>query len=672
MAKSVQKKNNATNKGASSRRFPSDHDHLYKEAYLRSIEEPDKFWDEIASTLISWDKMYDKVLDNSNSPFTKWFLNGQLNACFNCVDRHVANGLGKKVALIHDSPVTNTIRRVTYEELLDSISRLAGGLKKLGVDKGDRVVIYMPLIPEAVISMLAVVRLGAIHSVVFGGFASSELCTRIEHAEPKVVISANCGVEPNKVIPYLDILHEAIDMSQWKPDKCIIFQRKNILVSELDPIMDICWENTLSEPAECVKVEANDPLYILYTSGTTDKPKGVQRPTGHIVTLIYTMNTIYGIRQNDVWWAASDLGWVVGHSYIAYGPLLLGATSVMYEGKPDRTPDPGQYFRIIEQHQVSAIFSVPTAFRVIRKVDPHARYGSKYSLNSLQRIFIAGEHCDLETKNWMENIFRVPVLNHWWQTETGSAITATCIGFSQNLNVPNFTTGLPFVGYDVKVMQSDAKELKELGPNQLGRILLKLPLPPGNMSTLYKNDDLFEKLYFQRFPGFYDTMDAGYKDESGYVYVTARDDDVINVAGHRISTSSLEDAILRHQDVADCAVFGVPEMTKGQVPLCLYVTKDGVKKPQTKISVEIIKIIRDVIGPIASFKLVAKVQALPRTRSGKTMRKALADFARNKTVNLPATIEDPTVFIDIRRALNELGYANSAPSPLVGYKKRSI
>ncbi|CAG9809214.1 unnamed protein product [Chironomus riparius] len=669
MQKSASQKNSSS-KSSTAPSFPSDHDVLYKEAYLRSINEPEKFWDEIASQSISWDKMYNQVLDNSNPPFTKWFCGGYLNACYNCIDRHVANGNGNKVALIQDSPITNTIRRVTYSELLDTISRLAGGLKKLGVGKGDRVVIYMPLIPEVVIAMLATVRIGAVHSVVFGGFASSELSTRIEHAEPKVVISASCGVEPNKVIPYIDILHEAIEMSHWKPDKCIIYQRKNILVSELDPHMDLCWESAMAEPAECVSVEANDPLYILYTSGTTDKPKGVQRPVGHIVTLMYTMNTIYGLRPDDVWWAASDLGWVVGHSYIAYGPLLYGSTSVMYEGKPDRTPDPGQYFRIIEQHQVSAIFSVPTAFRVIRKVDPHARYGSKYSLSSLKRIFIAGEHCDLETKNWMENIFKVPVLNHWWQTETGSAITATCVGYSQNLNVPNFTTGLPFVGYDIKVMAPDAKKLEELGPNQLGRILLKLPLPPGNMSTLYRNDDLYEKVYFTRFPGYYDTMDAGYKDESGYIYVTARDDDVINVAGHRISTSSLEDAILRHQDVADCAVFGVPEHTKGQVPLCLYVTKDGVKKPPAKISVEIIKTIREVIGPIASFRLVAKVQALPRTRSGKTMRKALADFARNKTVNLPATIEDPSVFIDIRRALNELGYANSAPSPLYAVKKR--
>jgi len=438
----------------------------------------------------------------------------------------------------------------------------------------------------------------------------------------------------------------------------------------LDPKIDICWEEALAEPVECVSVEANDPLYILYTSGTTDKPKGIQRPTGgHLVSLLYTMSTLYGVRPDDVWWAASDLGWVVGHSYITYGPLLHGCTSLMYEGKPDRTPDPGQYFRIIEQHQVSAIFSVPTAFRVIRKVDPQIRYGRKHSLSSLRAIFIAGEHCDLETKHWIENIFRVPVLNHWWQTETGSAVAATCMGNSQNLCVPNFSTGLPFVGYDIRIMKSEGKSVEEIGNNQLGRIVVKLPLPPGNMSTLYKNEELFEKLYFQRFPGYYDTMDAGYKDDNGYIYVTARDDDVINVAGHRISTSSLEDAILRHPDVADAAVFGVPENTKGEVPLCLYVTRDGVKKPSTKLSVEIIKIIREVIGPIASFRLVARVQALPRTRSGKTMRKALADFARNKTVNLPATIEDPTVFIDIRRALNELGYATQAPSPLVGYQR---
>lgn len=372
---------------------------LYHDMYRRSLEEPEIFWGELAEQLIDWDNPIENVMDNTNSPFTKWFIGGQLNACYNVLDRHLKKNKGNKIALIHDSPMTNTIRRVTYNELFEKVSRLAGGLQKLGVQKGDRVVIYMPLIPEAIMAMLATVRLGAVHSVVFGGFAASELCTRIEHAEPKVIIAANCGIEPNKVIHYLDILHNALEMSKWKPEKNIIFQRANILVSELDIRMDISWEKVLDDPVECVPVEANDPLYILYTSGTTDKPKGIQRPTGgHLVTLMFTMNNIYGVQPDDVWWNASDLGWVVGHSYICYGPLLFGATSVMYEGKPDRTPDPGQYFRIIEQHKVSALFSVPTSFRVLRRTDPEINFGRKYNLKSLRTIFIAGEHCDLETK----------------------------------------------------------------------------------------------------------------------------------------------------------------------------------------------------------------------------------------------------------------------------------
>lgn len=640
---------------------------LYHDVYRRSIEEPQAFWGELAEQLIDWDKPWDTVVDDSNRPFTKWYVGGELNACYNALDRHVQNNKGNKVALIHDSPMTNTIRRVTYNELYEKVSRLAGGLKKLGVKKGDRVVIYMPLIPEAIMAMLATVRLGAIHSVVFGGFAASELCTRIEHAEPKVIIAANCGIEPNKIIHYLDILHEAVEMSKWKPRTNVIFQRSNILISDLDKRMDVTWESTLDEPTGCVPVEANDPLYILYTSGTTDKPKGITRPTGgHLVTLMYTMDTIYGVQPDDVWWNASDLGWVVGHSYICYGPLLYGATSVMYEGKPDRTPDPGQYFRLIDQHKVTALFSVPTSFRVLRRTDPDVKYGKKYSMKSLRTIFIAGEHCDSETKMWIEKTFRVPVLNNWWQTETGSAMTATCVGLAQNLNPPNFTTGLPFCGYDIRVLHPDGTEAD---PNELGRLVVKLPLPPGTMSTLYRNAELFENLYFHKYPGYYDTMDAGYKDEKGYVYVTARDDDVINVAGHRISTSSLEDAVLRHPDIADAAVFGVPEPTKGQIPLCLYVIKEGVSKATAKLSVELISLIREVIGPIAAFRLVGRVDGLPRTRSGKTMRKAMADFAANKTVILPATIEDVEVFDDIRRALQELGYAMNAPMPVIGTKK---
>ncbi|KNC26844.1 hypothetical protein FF38_13006 [Lucilia cuprina] len=645
--------------------LPDDvHDPIYLDSYRRSIHQPTDFWDKLGH-LLDWMRPWDRVLDNSNPPFTKWYVGGYLNACYNAVDRHVKQGKGSKVAIIHDSPLTNTVRHVTYQELYDEITKLAGGMANLGVKRGDKVVIYMPRIPETIIAMLATVRLGAVHSVVFGGFAANELCARIEHAEPKLVIAANCGVEPGKIISYIDILHNAINMSKWKPDCNIVFQRNNVLQSPLNTKTDIDWltVQNLGEPIDCVPVEANDPLYILYTSGTTDKPKGVQRPTGgHLVTLMYTMKTFYGLNSDDVWWGASDFGWVVGHSYICYGPLLYGATSVLYEGKPDRTPDPGQYFRIIDQHKVASLFSVPTAFRVLRRVDPESKFGCKYSLKSLRSIFIAGEHCDLETKNWIENTFKVPVLNNWWQTETGSPVTGTCLGFRHNLNVPQFTTGLPFIGYNIKIVQPDGSECEA---NKLGRIVFKLPLPPGNMSTLYGNDELFKKLYFTKFPGYYDTMDAGYKDENGYIFVTARADDIINVAGHRISTQSLEDAVLRHPDVVDAAVFGVPESTKGQVPLCLYIPRDNCLKTSAKLSAEIIQKIRDVVGPIASFRLVAPVKALPRTRSGKTMRKALADFAKNELVVLPATIEDPTVFGDIRRALQCLGYAMNTPEPIM-------
>ncbi|KAH8278566.1 hypothetical protein KR018_005243, partial [Drosophila ironensis] len=646
------------------------HDPLYMEAYRKSVQNPVSFWEEQAQ-LLDWDRPWQQVLDNSNPPFTKWYVGGYLNACYNAIDRHILAGRGSNVALIHDSPLTGTVRRVTYQELYDQIILLAGGLAKLGVTKGDRVVIYMPLIPETIIAMLAIVRLGAIHSVVFGGFAARELCSRIEHVEPKLVIASNVGVEPGKVVPYLDILHSAINMSRWKPpQRNIIFHRPNISpdTTKLDERADVLWSDVLAmakgeQAIACVPIEANDPLYILYTSGTTDKPKGVLRTIGgHLVALMYTLRTIYGINPGDTWWAASDMGWVVGHSYICYGPLCLGAVSVMYEGKPDRTPDPGQYFRIIDQYKVRAIFSVPTSFRVIRRADPDISYGRQYSTKSLRAIFIAGEHCDYETKAWIEKTFKVPALNHWWQTETGSAVTATCLGFNQSLSPPTYSTGLPLMGYEIKILKPDGNEA---APSELGRIVLKLPLPPGNMATLYKNEELYRKLYFQKYPGYYDTMDAGYKDERGYIFVTARDDDVINVAGHRLSTSSLEDAVLRHPDVVDVAVFGVPEATKGQVPLCLYIPVENCKKTDAKLSAEIIKLIRDVVGPIAAFRLITAVNNLPRTRSGKTMRKAMADFARNERVVLPATIDDASVFTEIRRALQQLGYAMSAPDPIV-------
>ncbi|KAF5283361.1 hypothetical protein FQA39_LY04737 [Lamprigera yunnana] len=630
----------------------------YKEVYAKSLNEPEKFWAEVAQS-VTWTKTWDKVLDNSNEPFTKWFIGGELNACYNAVDRHVENGKGSKIALIHDSPLTNTVRKVTYSELLNTVSHLAGALSKLGVSKGDRVLIYMPLIPEAVIAMLATVRLGAVHLVVFGGFASTELANRIEHSQPKVIIAASSGVEPNKIIRYKDILNEAINWCVYKPSKCIIFQRKCIESAPLNSGIDISWDDALklSGPHSCVPMESNEPLYILYTSGTTGKPKGVQRSIGgHIATLAWTMWNTYGMGPNDVWWAASDLGWVVGHSYICYGPLLYGITSVMYEGKPDRTPDPGQYFKIIEKYKVNALFTVPTSFRVIKRDDPTAAFGKKHNVKSLKQIFVAGEHLDRDTQLWAENIFKVPVLNHWWQTETGHSITATCVGLNHNLFPPKFSTGMPFPGYDVRVLLNNGREAQ---PDELGRLVVKLPLPPGTMSTLYKASDQFNQIYFTKYKGFYDTMDAGYIDSNGYVYVTSRDDEIINVAGHRISTAAIEDVAMSHPDVTDAAVVGVVEPTKGQVPACLFVVRKNSQRSEELIGKDLIRMVRERIGPIASFRLSVAVKELPRTRSNKICRKQISDLANNKLIKNSATVENPLIYKDIIQSLKKIGYAQN-------------
>ncbi|XP_043282355.1 acyl-CoA synthetase short-chain family member 3, mitochondrial [Venturia canescens] len=633
----------------------------YAEAFRRSIECPEEFWAEVARC-VDWSKPWDKVLDNSNEPFTKWYVGGEINACHNAVDRHVNAGYGKKTALIHDSPLIPTIRKVTYDELLEKTSRLAGVLADMGVRKGDRVLIYMPLIPETIMAILATARLGAIHSVVFGGFAPRELAVRIDHAEPKVIIGASCGLEPSRIIKYTTMINEAMELISVPRPKCIIYQRRKVWES---PLLDHQedWEELIenSNPHPCVSVEANDPLYILYTSGTTATPKGVLRPVGgHIATLCWTMKVLYGMDKNNVFWTASDLGWVVGHSYICYGPLLYGGTSLMYEGKPDRTPDAAQYFRLIEQHSVNALLTVPSVLRVLRRADPEALMSKKYSTKSLKVIFTAGEHCDYEAKAWAENVFKVPILNHWWQTETGHAITATCLGFGESTCPPKYTTGMAFPGYDVKIMREDGSLAST---HELGRIVVKLPLPPGTMSSLYLAPERFKDIYFSKFPGYYDTMDAGFVDEHGYIYVTARVDDVINVAGHRLSTAALEDVVLGHPDVADTAVVGVPEHTKGEIPLCLYVMRNGTTKSEKTINEELIYRVRQLIGPIASFKIAAAVSALPRTRSGKTCRKSIADLARSRPVKIPSTIEDASVYPNIKAVLQKLGYAKMAPDP---------
>lgn len=609
-------------------------------------------------------KPWDRVLDHSNPPFTKWFVGGETNACYNAVDRHVEKGNGDRLALIHDSPVTSSKRYITYAELLDKVAKMAASLASYGVQRGDRVLIYMPMIPEAVVAMLAVVRLGAIHSLVFGGFAARELSVRIRHVQPKVIISASCGVEPSRIIKYKPILDSAIDMSGVEPNKCIIYQRDGLEKAELKAGgRDVSWEEAVSGTRlhDCVPVEANEAMYVLYTSGTTGDPKGIQRPTGgHLVSLNWTMSNIYDMKEGDRWWAASDLGWVVGHSYICYAPLLAGLTSVVYEGKPVGTPDAGQFFRVIEDHKVQGLFTAPTALRAIRSEDPELECGRRYDTSTLRYIFLAGEHCDYETRSWTEQKVKVPVLDHWWQTETGHPITSTCIGLGHSLNPPRDASGVPVPGYNVQILNEDKKEITR---GNLGRIVIKLPLPPGNMTTLFRADDRFASVYFSEYPGYYDSMDAGIMDEDGQIYVMSRDDDVINVAGHRLSTSALEEALLEHPCIAEAAVIGVPDAMKGELPLGLYVPAKGNTTPEEQINKEAIKLVRELVGPVAAFKLVTSVRGLPKTRSGKTARKTIADLARNKKVLIPPTIEDPSVYGGIKQSLQRLGYALEAPDP---------
>ncbi|XP_023934561.2 acyl-CoA synthetase short-chain family member 3, mitochondrial [Bicyclus anynana] len=634
----------------------------YLKAYAHSLENPESFWSDVGKEL-EWTKPWDRVLDNSNPPFTKWWVGGEMSVCYNAVDRHVANGRGSQVALVYDSPLTDTVKRITYSELQNKVSRLAGKLSALGVTRGSRVVIYMPLVPEAVVAMLATNRIGAIHSVVFGGFAARELRTRIEHAEPTVIIAASCGVEPNKIVRYKDILDEALCQSTHQPLKCIIYQRRRVLECSLIKPRDICWEEAmLADPVPCVSTEANDPMYILYTSGTTDNPKGIQRPCHHAATLCWTMHAVYGLKQG-VWWAASDLGWVVGHSYICYGPLLAGLTTVLYEGKPDRTPDPGQYFRIIEQHRVNALFTIPTALRVLKRADPTGKYARRYCGKSLKTIFIAGEHCDQESRHWGERIFGVPLLNHWWQTESGSPICCALLGYGVK-GVRPHSTGYPAPGYDIRALREDGSECHS---GEVGRLVIKLPLPPGFASTLWRSDERFKKVYFDAYPGFYDTQDVGWISAENAVWVVARADDVINVAGHRLSTAAIEDVVLKHARVADAVVVGAPDPTKGDVPLCLYVMRppqdDEEIVAEETITQELIALVRHLIGPIAAFRKAVAVPALPRTRSGKSLRKAISNMARSQRVKLPSTIEDPSVFGEIKMALQKCGYAVDAPDP---------
>jgi len=628
----------------------------YDKAYDASMHDRETFWAEAAKSL-SWIKPWDAVLDDSNKPFYRWFPGGLINTCYNAVDRHVEAGRGQQAAIIYDSPVTNTARTITYAQLQEQVAKVAGALTGLGVVKGDRVIIYMPMIPEAVVSMLACARLGAIHSVVFGGFAANELATRINDAEPKVMVSASCGIEGSKVIAYKPLLDHAIELSTHKPDHCLIFQREQA-VAQLQAPRDVEWQQAVpaAVPQGCVPVAATDPLYILYTSGTTGQPKGVVRDNGgHAVALSWTMGAIYDVMPGEVYWAASDVGWVVGHSYIVYAPLLVGCTTIVYEGKPVGTPDAGAFWRVINDHKVSVLFTAPTAFRAIKREDPEGRFLAKYDLSSLRALFLAGERSDPDTINWAETKLKVPVVDHWWQTETGWAIAANCLGLHK-FPVKAGSPTKPVPGWGVEVLD----EVHEpCAPGKVGSLVARLPLPPGTLTTLWNADQRCFDSYFAEYPHFYKTADAGMIDEDGYIHVMARTDDIINVAGHRLSTGAMEEVLASHPDVAECAVFGVADQLKGQLPLGLVCLKTGVTKTEDQVADECVALVREMIGPVAAFKHCTVVKRLPKTRSGKILRGTMRKIADEEEYKMPATIDDPAILEEIEGALQKIGYAGS-------------
>jgi propionyl-CoA synthetase len=581
-----------------------------------------------------------------------------MNTCHNALDRHVAAGRGGQVALIYDSPVTGRKQRFTYAELRDLVARFAGVLAAQGVAKGDRVIIYMPMVPEAAVAMLACARIGAVHSVVFGGFAANELATRLDDAKPKLVVTASCGIEPGRVVAYKPLLDQAIELASAKPERVILLQRPE-LAAELVPGRDLDWHAAHEGvgPADCVPVEATDPLYVLYTSGTTGVPKGVVRDNGgHAVALHWSMKAIYGIDAGEVFWAASDVGWVVGHSYIVYAPLLAGCTTILYEGKPVGTPDAGAFWRVISEHKVAALFCAPTAFRAIKRDDPDGKLRAKYDLGGFRTLFLAGERGDPDTIQWAERILNVPVIDHWWQTETGWPVCSNFAGLGL-LPVKYGSPTRPVPGYDVRVVDAECREVKR---GDIGAIVIKLPLAPGCLPTLWHNDDGFRKSYLVDFPGYYKTGDAGFMDEDGYLYVMSRTDDIINVAGHRLSTGGMEEVLAGHPDVAECAVIGVADELKGQVPLGFVVLKAGVNRPHEEIVKELVALVRDKIGPVAAFKHALVVKRLPKTRSGKILRGTMSKIADSQPWRMPATIDDPAILDEIAGDLRGIGYARAA------------
>jgi len=622
--------------------------------HARSLADPNGFWREAAQA-VHWYKPPEYILDDRNPSHPRWFMGGETNACYNALDRHVASGRGQQAAMIYDSPVTDTIRAYTYAEMLGLTARFAGVLKGLGVGYGDRVVIYMPMVPEATVAMLACARLGAVHSVVFGGFAANELAMRIDDCQAKVIVSASCGIEPNRIVEYKPLLDDAIELAEHKPGACIILQRSQCKATLIEG-RDVPWTDAMAgaQPTDCVPVKATDPHYVLYTSGTTGQPKGVVRDTGgHLVVLTWSMKHIYGVEPGEVFWAASDIGWVVGHSYVVYGPLFAGNTAILFEGKPVGTPDAGVYWRIIEQHRVKAMFTAPTAIRAIRRDDPDGELLEEYDLTGFRTLFLAGERSDSDTLQWAEDRLKVPVIDHWWQTETGWPICANCAGI-ELLPVKHGSAGKPVPGWSMHVLGEDGHELPA---GKIGALVAKTPLPPGTFPTLWNAEERYQQAYFREFPGYYQTADAGYIDEDGYIYVMARTDDIINVAGHRLSTGAMEEVLATHEAVAECAVIGVADELKGQVPIGFLVLKSGVNRPHEEICAAVVRMVRDKIGPVAAFRTATVVDQLPKTRSGKVLRGTMQKIADAQIWKMPATIDDPEILAEIEAALQAVGYA---------------
>ena len=629
----------------------------YNDVYKAWQADPEAFWMDAAQA-IDWVQAPTRALHDENAPLYEWFKDCTVNACWNAVDRHVNAGRSDQVAIIYDSPVTNAKAKITYAELKDKTASLAGALAAKGITKGDRVIIYMPMVPEALVAMLACARLGAIHSVVFGGFAANELAVRIDDATPKAILAGSCGIEPGRVVEYKPLLDEAIELASHKPEFCVVFQRAESEASLIEG-RDYDW-NAFQEgvaPADCVPVEGDHPAYILYTSGTTGQPKGVVRPTaGHLVALNWTMKNIYDVDPGDVFWAASDVGWVVGHSYICYAPLIHGNTTIVFEGKPVGTPDAGTFWRVIEEHGVKALFTAPTAFRAIKREDPKGALIKNYDLSKFETLFLAGERADPDTIHWAENMLGVPVIDHWWQTETGWAIASNPMGI-EKMPVKVGSPSVAMPGYDVQILDEGGHPVAD---GELGAIAVKLPLPPGTLPTLWHAEERFLSSYLTHFPGYYETGDAGYRDEDGYLYIMARTDDVINVAGHRLSTGAMEEVLAEHPDVAECAVIGVTDTLKGQLPLGFLCTNSGTERSDDDIVKDCVSLMREKIGPVAAFKHAVVVQRLPKTRSGKILRATMVKIADSEDYKMPATIDDPAILGEIQDALKSIGYASDS------------